>query len=234
MRKQTVDIVNDLVSDLETFFKIKDSSLDGVNYLLETDCTWWLSIGDTVEILGLKHKIIAMNMNVSITIEPTNGSVLPLPNTEFMIPAPTYIHGTLKMAQNEVDAISNKTLLVPFVYLFEVIRDRKNTDTESMIDRETDLRLFFLNSANTGDWLTDDHYTNVIDPMQQMVDLFMRLVEKNRLFTDNISYDCLPLINVSETGTQEESVFDCNLSGIELRLSAEIREDLSCENKCKC
>ena len=234
MRKQTVDIVNDLVSDLEIFFEIKDSSNYGLDYLLETDCTWWLSIGDTVEILGIDYKIVDMVMNVSITIEPANGGALPLPNTEFMIPAPTYIHGTLKMAQNEVDAITNKTLLVPFVYLFEVIRDRKNTDTESMIDRETDLRLFFLNSANTGDWLTDDHYINVINPMQQMVDLFIRLIEKNRLFTDNISYDCLPLINVSETGTQDESVFDCNLSGIELRLSAEIREDLSCENKCKC
>ena len=47
-------------------------------------------------------------------------------------------------------------------------------------------------------------------------------------------YDCLPLINVSENGTQVKSIFDCNLSGIELRLFAEIREDLSCDNKCKC
>ena len=40
--------------------------------------------------------------------------------------------------------------------------------------------------------------------------------------------------NISEEGQQENSIFDCNLTGIELRLFADIREDLSCENKCKC
>lgn len=234
MRVQTVDIIDSIVSNLGVEFIIKDSSNVSGSYLLETDCTWWLSIGDNVTILGVVYKITDMVMNQSILIYKANGGVLPTPNTTFDISAPKYIHGTLKMAQNEVDAIPNKNMLVPFVYLFEVIRDRKNTDDESMIDRETELRIFFLNSANTGDWLTNDHYTNVIYPMQQMVDLFMKLIEKNKLFTDEINYDCLPLINVSEQGTQEESIFDCNLSGIELRLSAQIRVDLSCENKCKC
>jgi len=234
MRKQTVDIIEDLVSQLIATFTINNAVDNGNGtFTLFSDCTWWLSIKDTIDISGSKYEVESFIINVSITIRPLNGALIPVVPT-FLLTVPKYIHGTLKMAQNEIDAINNKTELVPFVYLYEVIKDRKNTDSESMIDRNTELRIFFLNSANTSDWLTDDHYENVIYPMQQMVDLFIKQIEKNKLFTDNLDYECLPLLNISEEGRQENSVFDCNLSGVELRLSAEIRHDLSCENKCKC
>lgn len=233
MRKQTVDIIGTIVDELSVDFIIDDSSAVGPNFVLETECTWWLSINDKVTIGGFLYKVVDFDINVSITVVALDGGGLPLPGP-FPLPIPEYIHGTLKMAQNEVDAVYNKEALVPFVYLFEVVRDRKNTDEESMIDRTTELRIFFLNSANTKDWLTDDHYLNVIDPMQQMVDLFIKKIKGNKLFAENLNYDCLPLINLSQEGQQENSVFDCNLSGIELRLFADIRKDLSCENKCKC
>jgi len=233
MRKQTVDIIETLVALLTVDFFIKTVTPVGSNFLITTDCTWWLSIKDKITIAGKLYEVISFDINVSITVKPLDGGTPIAPST-FILPAPNYIHGTLKMAQNEVDAVNNKMALVPFVYLFEVIRDRKNTDAASMIDRTTELRIFFLNSANTKDWLTDDHYLNVIDPMQQMVDLFIKNVRNNKLFTEELDYDCLPLINLSREGAQENSIFDCNLSGIELRLFADIREDLSCENKCKC
>ena len=230
MRKQTVDIVGTLVEGLIAELVVNSVSVVGGNYLIQTNCTWWLSIKDKIDLGGTIYTVEDFTINESILVS----GALP-PNTgSYNLPVPTYIHGTLKMAQNEVDAINNKEDLVPFVYLFEVIRDRKNTDDESMIERSTELRIFFLNSANTMDWLTDDHYLNVIDPMQQMVDLFIKKIEGNKLFAENLEYECLPLINISEEGQQENSIFDCNLTGIELRLFADIREDLSCENKCKC
>tara|TARA_R110000751_G_scaffold46884_3_gene105080 strand:+ start:387 stop:1085 length:699 start_codon:yes stop_codon:yes gene_type:complete len=232
MRKQTVDIIGDLVSDLEVVFNIKSITPSGNYFILTTDCTWWLSIKDKITIGLNNYEIIDFDINKEITINPLSGGT-PTENS-FIINSPNYIHGTLKMAQNEVDAVNNKELLVPFVYLFEVIRDRKNTDSESMIDRTTELRIFFVNSANTNDWLTNDHYLNVIDPMQQMTDLFIKKIKSNKRFAENLDYDSLPLINLSQEGQQDNSVFDCNLSGIELRLFADIREDLSCENKCKC
>ena len=234
MRKQTVDIIGEIVSLLTVDFSILTSTAVGSNFLLTTECTWWLSIKDKITIAGKLYEVIAFDINVSITVKPLDGGGLPIAPSTFPLTVPNYIHGTLKMAQNEVDAVNDKQQLVPFVYLFEVIRDRKNTDSESMIDRETELRIFFLNSSNFKDWLTDEHYLYVIDPMQQMVDLFIKKIENNKRFAENLDYDCLPLINLSQEGQQESSIFDCNLSGIELRLFADIREDLSCENKCKC
>lgn len=235
MNRQTVDIIGSFIPLLNKTIHI-NSVVDnsGGSYTLDVNCTWWLSIAQIYEIGGNKYKVTSFVINESITIQALGVAVLPTV-TSFDISAPEYIHGTLKMAQNEVDAETDKTILCPFTYLFEAVTDRKNTDEESAIDREVDLRIFWLNSANTKDWLTDDHYTNVIDPMQQMVDLFIEEIKNSKLFTDEMRFDCLPLINVSENGVQVKSIFDCNLSGIELRLFAEIREDLSCvNNNYKC
>jgi hypothetical protein len=234
MNKQTVDIIGSFIPLLNETINI-NNVIDngGGSYTLEVDCTWWLSIAQTYSIGGNDYKVTSFVINESITIQSVGIAVLPVV-TSFDISAPEYIHGTLKMAQNEVDGQTDKTILCPFTYLFEAVTDRKNTDEESAIDREVDLRIFWLNSANTKDWLTNDHYTNVIDPMQQMVDLFIDKIKDSKLFTDEMRYDCLPLINVSENGLQVKSIFDCNLSGIELRLFAEIREDLSCTNNNKC
>jgi len=235
MNRQTVDIIGSFIPLLNKTIHI-NSVVDnsGGSYTLDVNCTWWLSIAQIYEIGGNKYKVTSFVINESITIQALGVTVLPTV-TSFDISAPEYIHGTLKMAQNEVDAETDKTILCPFTYLFEAVTDRKNTDEESAIDIEVDLRIFWLNSANTKDWLTDDHYTNVIDPMQQMVDLFIEEIKNSKLFTNEMRFDCLPLINVSENGVQVKSIFDCNLSGIELRLFAEIREDLSCvNNNYKC
>jgi hypothetical protein len=231
LRKQTVDIIGDIVPTLQATVDI-DSVVDNFDgtFTISTECTWWISLNDTITIGGSDYLVTAFVINESITIQ---GSVIPIAD-DFALTVPNYIHGTIKMTQNEVDGELNKELVYPLVWLFEIIRDRKNTDDDSMIDRETELRIFFVASANYSDWLTDDHYTNVIDPMQSMVDLFIEKIKENKLFTDVLNYDCIPLVNFSVEGNQDESVFDCNLSGIELRLFAEIRENLSCENKCKC
>jgi len=234
MNRQTVDIIGDFVDGLTADLVVNNviDNLDG-SFTLESDCTWWVSIEQTYTIDGNDYIIKSFVINQSITVIQDGHAVVPVPTT-FTIAAPNYIHGTLKMAGNEVDAQTDKTILCPFTYLFEIVTDRKNTDDESMIDREVDLRIFFLNSVNTSDWLTDDHYKYFVDPMQQMVDLFIKNIKNSKLFTDVIRHECTPLINVSENGLQEKAVFDCNLSGIELKIFAEIREDLSCVNKCKC
>lgn len=233
MNRQTVDIIKDLVASLDATFYILSVIDNGNNtYTINTNCTWWLSVEHEVVIGVNTYKIIDFKINEYIIVESIGVPIIPTATT-FPIDAVNYIHGTLKMAGTEVDAQDDKTILCPFVYLFEIINDKKNTEFDSMIDRTSDLRIFFLNSVNTKDWLTVDHYTYFVAPMQQMVDLFINKIKNSKLFTDEQSYECTNLINVSENGTQDKSIFDCNLSGVELRLFAVIRKDLSC-NECGC
>lgn len=236
MNPETVHIIEGLVNQLTAEFVIKDAIDNGDGtFTLVSDCTWWISLSDNVLIDGKNYTVEEFVINQYIKIRPIDGGLLPTVDS-FDVITPNYIHGTVKMAANEIDAVNNKVDLVPFVYLFEVIREDENTDEESMIDRESDLRIFFLNTANYKDWLTEDHYTNVIYPMRQMVDLFIKKVKASKFFTYDTDYQKINYINFSQDGNQKESVFDCNLSGIELKLFAKIREDLSCVNfnKCNC
>jgi len=234
MNQLTVDIFRDIVSSMTADVVVTDvvNNGDGT-FTLSSDCTWWIRPEETHSIGGNDYIITDFLINQWIKVKPDGHAVVPTPTT-IVLDAPTYIHGTLKMAANEVNAETDKTKLCPFIYLFEIITERDNNDEESMIDREVELRFFFLNSVNSGDWLTEQHYQYFVAPMKQMVKLFYDKIRNSKLFIDNARHDDTTLINVSENGTQEKSVFDCNLSGIESRMFAEIREDLSCINKCKC
>ena len=167
MNQLTVDIIGDIVSSLTADVVLTDvvNNGDGT-FTISSDCTWWIRPEETYSIGGNDYIITDFLINQWIKVKPVGHAVVPVPTT-IALAAPTYIHGTLKMAGSEVDANLDKTKLCPFVYLFEIITDRKNEDEESMIDREVELRLFFLNSVNTGDWLTEDHKKFFVQPMMQ-------------------------------------------------------------------
>ena len=226
---QTVDIFKQIAANL-TANVVIDNAIDNLDgtFTLETTNTQWVSEFEIYSIGGFDYKIESLVQNESLTISPISNGVLPTA-TGFVIPAPTFINGTLKMAKNEVDAIKNKMDLVPFIYLYEVIRDRKNTDDESTVERECDLRFFFINSSSFQNMLTEDVYEKVIYPLHPLVELFITKIKASPLFTDVLNYDEINLINFSEEGNQINSVFDLNLSAIELRLQAEIRS-VNCDD----
>ena len=228
MRKETVDIIRDVVNTVTATVVITSAvdNLDGT-FTIYSNNTYWLSKGDTITIGSDDYFVNSFTQNVSFIITPVGSGILPVA-TSFALRNPTYIHGTVKMAQNEVDANINKMDLVPFIYLYEVLRDKENTDESSAIDREAVLRIFFLNSSSFKDMLTEDIRENVTKPLRSMVQEFIRLVKNSKYFTDVMDYETMNLDNFSEEGNQKKSIFDCNLSGIELKLSAEIRKDLSC------
>jgi len=229
--KATVNIIKDIVNSISANIVINAAISNGDGtYTVYSTNTWWLSKDDIITIGTDDYRVNSFIQNEEFTITPTGTGVLPTA-ANFDLQSPTYIHGTLKMAKNEVNAIKNKMGLVPFIYLYEVLRDKKNTDASSAIDRETTLRIFFLNTSSFKDMLTEDVYLNILDPLQSMFDLFITKLKQSKYFTYTMDYDNIPLVNFSEEGNQQKSIFDVNLSGIEMRLNAEIRKDLSgCRN----
>lgn len=229
---QTVDLIDLIVQQLTRVVRFNTVTKAGNAFNIESNCTYWLMNGMKINIEGVFYKVSNLVMNTSFTLTPSI-NVLDIGVTEFDLVAPTYFHGTLKMTRNEVSAETKKSKILPMVYLFEVIRDRKVNSIDSLIDRESELRIFFLGNVDTQNWLTDSHYENIINPLSVMVEMFISLVGSNKFFTDEFDYETINLINVSENGEQRRSIFDCDLSGIELRLFSQIRKDLGCsENIC--
>jgi len=231
--KTTVEIFKDIVTTLNAIVYVdKITSLGSDAYRIDTKCTWWLTKLSEISISGNIYTVTDFVFNTSITVKPIGHSIAPNA-TQITVPNPIFLHGTIKMAQNEVDAVNDKDTIYPMVYLKEIIRDIKNTDDESMIDRDSEVRLFLLMQVDD-DWLTEDHYIYAIKPLSNMVKKIINNIKRNYLFTDEIIYNEINLLNISLDGEQNQSLFDMDLSGIELRISAQIRKDLSCTNKCSC
>lgn len=226
---QTVDLIKEVVKDIKAEVLFDSISLDPVtlNYNITSRDTFWLMNNQVHKIDGDEFRVVNFIFNKSFDLKPLiTGSTIV--SQSIKLSAPTFRHGTLKMVKKEVNAVDRKGTILPMVYLYEIIRDRKVNDAESAVDRETDLRLYFLDSAKAEDWLTASHYEEVIKPMQELINSFLGVVKRSRYFTDIFDFDTINLVNASENGRQEKSIFDFDLSGIELLLFAEIRKDLTC------
>ena len=228
---ETKDIIAGLVANLNKVITIISTvdNTDGT-ITMEVDCTYWM-MQDCKYMIGANVYRVINIANTTVSLKPLV-DITPIIVENFVLPPPKYYNGTYKMVKNEINGDYDKSSILPFVWLFEIIEDGFVNDDESMIDRTSDIRIYFTASANYENWLYNDHYDYVIYPMKTMVDAFLDLIRASRFFTDVFDYRTTNLVNLSVQGTQEESIFDLNLTGIELRITSDIRKDLNCNEKC--
>jgi len=203
---------------------------DGI-YRLDTCCTYWLRPCKTITIDSVDYKIQSFVQNESLTIK---GDVLPTSAT-FTITPPFYKHGTPMATNNELFHVDNDQQL-PLVWLLEILTQSVFQNEENPLDYSSDLRLFFLDEYDPEDDLTSDIYTDIIRPMQSMVEEFIKEVEKDGNYNDLDEYRT---INWSKFGVyttnkgSTSKILDAYLSGIEVRITLEIMKIENC-NDCVC
>lgn len=232
MRKETVEIVRDLVNLLDFTFVIDNATDNGDGtYTLESCNTYHLQATPNCPIIidGSSYTITEVQSNEYIIVK---GASIPVV-TEFAVPKPYYFHGTVLNTNVELSRIDyfNK---FPMVYLLEVITDTFNNEDEA-VERESDLRLFFLTSANFQDWKTGDHYKEAILPMRSLAYNFINILNSNKIISNFAQYSMVNRVNfgvyVTDKGNTER-IFNDNMSGVELRLTLPIKRDLSCKINC--
>ena len=136
---------------------------------------------------------------------------------------PFFFHGTPYATNSHLSHL-NDINKVPMIYLMEIINERFGGPESRGLT--VDLRLFFLDVANFSDWMTDDHYSNVIIPMRALAARFVNgLTDSRRYFaTDNGGR----LVNHAKFGVFQNykghlnSLFNDRLSGVELYIEAQI------------
>jgi len=200
-------------------------------YRLDTCCTYWLRPCKTITIDSVNYKIQSFVQNESLTIK---GDILPTAAT-FTITPPFYKHGTPMATNNELFHVDNDQQL-PLVWLLEILTQTVFQNEENPLDYSSDLRLFFLDEYDPEDDLTSDIYTDIIRPMQSMVDEFIKEVEKDGNYNDLDEYKT---INWSKFGVyttnkgSTSKVLDAYLSGIEVKITLDIMKIENC-NDCVC
>lgn len=215
--KLTVDILEDFINSLSLSGTVKSFQNDATDLTttLFVDNIYHARKGMLLNIDGNEYTIFSTSQGISITVE---GLLSEAEN--YTVPNPFYFHGT--PVKTNADHISGATssAKVPMVYLYEILKER-DLRVNSNIRRESDIRLFFLDSANFEDWNTDEHYSNRLLGLNNLVDTF---IESAR------NYDCcfylydtdFTRINHVNWGVYQDNkghmkkIFDDDLTGVEL------------------
>jgi hypothetical protein len=154
-----------------------------------------------------------------------SGTTCPV-ETEITISAPFYIHGTIKATSSELTTIKDSRKRFQIVYLYEVLREKRNRNPSINLGRRVDLIMFFLTTPEEKDQLTNTKYTEYIDPMTTSAEDFVDLLEESSII-GSIEEDEYTIIPHSIAGFHDrlghtKNFFNDNYSGVELRISLPI------------
>lgn len=233
MPKQITDIIESLVNQL-TFTGAINNLIDN------TDGTFTIEVCNTfhtqpvcsmINIGGTDYKVTQVVNNTSITF---TASVSPV-GTTFSIEGPKYFHGTRIAINNELSKITQGSDKLPMVFVWEVIREIFNLDEEDRIERNSDLRIFFLGQRAPGVDKTDTLYADAVVPMWNLAHEFVKLL-KNDVGVGELDGN-FTLINFAKFGVESQngatdSFFNEELSGTELRIDLPILKKFTCTDAC--
>ena len=217
MTSEVTNIIRDLVNQIDNSMLGVYEPSTGRTLICNTK---WSRVGKTISNeAGEVYTITEVQEDEYIIAVPELDTSPDLDGLIYLT-APFYISGT-KMATNREWTISTNDMSkkTPLAWLLELIRIRK-PGRESVIDFETELRLFLLDETDIVNYYTKDHRDNVVEPMSKLAIEFLKVIENDRQYETIEEYE---LITFSRFGVETdrgmfENILDANLSGVELRV----------------
>lgn len=190
--------------------------LDGAFPVTSSD-TQWLHMNQQLTIEGNDYKVVAIEQNISFSLQQ-RGHVEVISGS-FNIAPPWFFYGTWKMTNTERDDVGEYKDKTPFIWLVEVRDENIHLDPKDAVDRDAELQLLFMGESNFGDWLTEDHYDQVINPLSVLVRNFLDSVERSRCVSKPLAGE-MATINHANAGSVDadghlKALFNEELSGIE-------------------
>lgn len=220
--KPTVDILDEFISNLSLSGTVWNFSDDGTDTTLEVQDTFHARANMMLDVDGNLYKIAAVVVNQSITVSGVLGSA-----ETYKVPNPHYFHGTPMMVNANHISGADDPDKVPMVYLYEILKE-KDKPVDSSVQRESELRLFFLDNANYDDWTTDDHYSKRLAGLNNLVDEFIRAAREYRCCFYLYETDFTRINHVNwgvfiDNRGHEKRIFDDDLTGVELRFTLPLK-----------
>ena len=171
---QVKTVLSQIIGDLSLNLDIDSVTDNGDGtYTLSVDNTQYLNVGASVTLDSVDYTVTSFILNDSVTISgdsaPTTG-IKTLPN-------PTFAHGKYKAVNSQL-SMRQPIDYMPLVWMYELLPRTQPDDPLSLIDSEGQVRMFFCMSAKWDDWETADHYTEVFDPLNNVIDA---LIQKMRV-----------------------------------------------------
>ena len=237
MIKETVDIVEELISQLDIVVKFKSIVDNGDStYTIETCNTGYLFPCYEFKIDGVDYKVLNeigkdFIFNERFTIK---GNIVPTA-TEITLDSLKYYHGTVIATKEELSRKELSSDKFPMAFLLEIIEDDFNNKDDSRVDRNSQLRLFFLSETDENNWTTNEHYEFSIKPMRNLLYKFIAYLNDSNLIGKIDSYKATNHakfgVYLSSKGGHTQRIFNDKLSGVELGIDLPILKSRAC---CPC
>ena len=191
--------------------------------------TKWARVGKTVtDSLDRRFRITEIGYDEYIIAEALDGGEL---DGTFYLINPFFITGTKRATNMEWNlADSNLENKLPLIWLLEVISET-GYGRSSIIEKDIDIRLFFLDETDPSQYYTKDHREQVVIPMQKLMLEFLAVVEQNRKYQtiENYRYKTFSRFGVEQETGVVQNVLDANLSGVALEVTLTRYKE-----NCKC
>lgn len=191
--------------------------------------TKWARVGKIVtDSLDRRFRITEIGYDEYIISEPLDGGVL---EGTFYLIDPFFITGTKRATNMEWNlADSNLENKLPLIWLLEVISET-GYGRSSIIEKDIDIRLFFLDETDPSQYYTKDHREQVVIPMQKLMLDFLAVVEQDRKYQtiENYRYKTFSRFGVEQETGVVQNVLDANLSGVALEVTLTRYKE-----NCKC
>jgi hypothetical protein len=183
---------------------------------------------------GNRYTVTDFLNNEWIDLEAIDGAPIPFEGETVICPPLTYLYGTPSSTDDDYQQINvesgQKTPLV--WYWWDLGRDNW-FGRKSSLDVQFRPRLVFLDETDEYDWSNEEHFTNSIQPMFNLTELFIETVNSNRIYKTLEDFDRLKRARFGryvDPQGNDALIIDEYLSGVELQPTLIKYKQYSCKN----
>ena len=236
MRQDISDILEfEIIDKIDTTVKVVYASpvenntqvirLCDVKFLRLFGVMWYLDESEYFSVL-------TYNEDGSLTIKASNDGIEAYKGQVLKLKKPFYLKGTPMAVNFEWNKLNQvQGLKLPLIWLLRPIKQKFFDD--SILDRRSELVLYLVCEANFADDWTDELDEKNVIPLLNLANEIVNAINNNKkMFNKVLDWEALDL---SKFGTEEKNgmvknILDAKLSGVELSVSLEVRE----QTECKC
>jgi len=196
--------------------------------------TLHLTIGKIIQdSIGNQYKIIDFLLNEWIEVVPYSGAPDPFDDSVVICPKICYFSGAPASLNVEyLDKEADTRDKTPLIWLLENYEE-DFFGRESSIERTSRFHLFFLDENDEVEWTTKEHHTLVLQPLENLIDAFIQVIENDRTFKTIEVFTKIPRARFGkyrDDRGNERKILDENFSGIELSASFQKFKSTKCKN----
>lgn len=174
------------------------------------------------------------NLNGTITFLVLDNFVFEITEIMFYVPNEVKVkHGTIMDGNIQLTNIKPEEEKYPLIFQHEITRETFFNNKRNKLERESEVDLFFLTTADFQKWDIDDHNKFAIKPMRELALKFIDELKTSNGIGEFEDYEILDHVRFGTYSTEkghETRVFNDKLSGVQLKIKIPFLKTCGCNH----